>query len=296
MNNNILITGGTGFIGSQLVKKFVHLNYNVHIIVRPGSNIELIKECFEKVILHEYNSDYESIEKAIIVSKPDVVFHIASSFIAQHKDFEIANLISSNILFGSYILEAMANHNVNKFINTGTSWQHYEDKKYSPVNLYAATKQAFEDVVKYYSEMGSIRTIHLKLFDTYGKDDNRPKLMKLLKNCYQNNNHIEMSEGNQLLDLVYIDDVINAYIRAFELLSEGNIYNETYGVSSSQRISLKNLVYKINQISGKDLNVIFGSRPYRDREVMEPWTTYNTLPGWFPQITLENGLTLFFEI
>ena len=296
MNNNILITGATGFIGSHLVKKFIRMNYNVHIIVRPESNVELNKDYLDKVILHEYSSDYASIEKAILLSKPDVVFHIASAFIAQHKDFEIEKLINSNILFGSYILEAMANHNVKKFINTGSSWQHYEDKNYSPVNLYAATKQAFEDVIKYYSEIGAIQTIHLKLFDTYGKDDNRPKLMKLLKSCRQNNHPLEMSEGNQLLDLVYIDDVINAYIRAYELLSEGIITNETYGVSSGQRISLKNLVYKINEISGDQLPVTFGSRPYRDREVMEPWTTYNTLPGWNPNVTLENGIKLFFEL
>jgi len=296
MNKNVLVTGGTGFIGSHLVKKLLDLNYNVHIIVRPDSNIELLVDCIDKISFHEYNSDYSSIEKAIVDSKPDVVFHLASAFIAQHKDYEIEKLICSNILFGTYILEAMANNNVDKLINTGTSWQHYKNEEYSPVNLYSATKQAFEDIVKYYSEIGAVRSIHLKLFDTYGKDDNRPKLMKLLKNSSISNQRLEMSEGNQLLDMVYIDDVINAFIRAYELLSEGYLNNESFGVSSGHRISLKNLVYKINEVTGNDLPVTFGSRPYRNREVMDPWSTFETLPGWSPQILLETGIKYFFEV
>ena len=59
-------------------------------------------------------------------------------------------------------------------VNTGTSWQHYENKDYSPVNLYAATKQSFEAILQYYVEVASLKAITLKLFETYGLDDPRP--------------------------------------------------------------------------------------------------------------------------
>lgn len=290
MKINALITGGSGFVGSHLVKKLLALNYNVHAIIQPDSNLNLLKDCIDKITLHEYNHNYSSLDRAIAASKPDIVFHLASVFISQHKDSDIENLIRSNVLFGTYLLEAMSNNKVAHLINTGTSWQHYENKDYCPVNLYAATKQAFEDVIKYYSEIGAIKVIHLKLFDTYGKNDQRPKLMKLLKNCSENNQRLEMSQGDQLLDIVYVDDVVSAFIRAHQLLTEGHISNETFGVSSGERISLKNLVLKINEITGKELPVIFGARPYRNREVMEPWDTFKKLPNWSISITLADGL------
>lgn len=290
MKINALITGGSGFVGSHLVKKLLTLNYNVHVIILHDSNLDLLKDCIDKITLHEYNHDYSSLDRTMAASKPDIVFHLASVFISQHKDSDIGKLISSNILFGTYLLEAMTNNNVTHLINTGTSWQHYENKDYSPVNLYAATKQAFEDIIKYYSEISAIKVIHLKLFDTYGKNDQRPKLMKLLKNCAENNQQLEMSQGDQLLDMVYVDDVVSAFIRAHELLIEGQINNESFGVSSGERISLNNLVFKINEITGKELPVIFGARPYRNREVMEPWDTFKKLPNWSISINLTDGL------
>lgn len=296
MKNNVLITGGSGFVGSHLTKRLLALNFNVHIIIIPNSNLDLLEDCIDNITLHEYHRDYSSIDNAFKASKPDIVFHLASVFISEHTEADIEYLIYSNILFGTYLLEAMVKNNVTYLINTGTSWQHYENKDYSPVNLYAATKQAFEDIIKYYTEAGKIKVIHLKLFDTYGQDDYRPKLMKLLKNCAENSQKIEISAGNQLLDLVYIDDVINAFIRACELLFEGNIVNKSFGISSGNLVSLKNLISIINGIIGKDLHVVFDARPYRNREVMVPWNSFEILPDWEPKISLQTGIKLFFKI
>ena len=88
-------------------------------------------------------------------------------------------------MFGAHILEAMALTSVSYFINTGTYWQHYGGSStYSPSCFYAATKQSFQDILKYYTDSKLIKSITLKLFDTYGPNDSRAKIFTILSELF----------------------------------------------------------------------------------------------------------------
>ena len=161
---------------------------------------------------------------------------------------------------------------VTKLINTGTSWQHYENEDYNPVCLYAATKQAFEDMLKFYVEASELKVITLKLFDTYGPDDPRPKLFTLLRRVAEEQTELAMSPGEQLIDLVYIDDVIEGYLLAARRLMDNSVSGmEDYAISSGKQISLKELVAIYGRTIGKQLPIKWGGRSYRTREVMVSW-------------------------
>ena len=126
-----------------------------------------------------------------------------------------------------------------------------------------------------------MKVIALKLFDTYGPNDPRPKLFRLLKTVSERQEPLAMSPGEQLIDLVYIDDVVKAYLIAAERLQAGLAYDhESYAVSSGRPISLKELVRTYEQVTGKKLPIQWGGRPYRPREVMVPWNRGEKLPGW----------------
>ena len=188
-------------------------------------------------------------------------------------------------------MEALAANGCFRFINTGTSWQHHENRTYSPVNLYAATKQAFVDIVQFYVEATPMKVITLKLFDTYGPGDPRPKLFTLLRKTAEEQRALAMSPGEQLIDLVYIDDVVEAFVRAAHLLMENQVVqNDEYAVSSGDAIPLRQLVELYGRVINKKLPIEWGGRPYRLREVMTPWSTGKTLPGWRPKIGLEEGI------
>jgi len=247
MKKKYLISGGSGFIGSHLAKKLVDLGNEVHIIIIPSCNIDLLKGYEENIIFHEYDGTFHSLDNALVNSKPDVVFHLASVFISQHQPIDIDNLILSNILFGTHLVEAIVQNGVRKLINTGTSWQHYNNSEYDPVNLYAATKQAMEDIIKYYCEADKLYAVHLKLFDTYGPNDPRPKLLNLLKKAILTGEVLEMSGGEQLIDLVYIDDVVEAFYIASEFIFNTKYINCSYGISSNSPIKLKNLIIHRDQ-------------------------------------------------
>lgn len=100
-----------------------------------------------------------------------------------------------------------------------------------------------------------------------------------------------MSPGEQLIDLVHIDDVISAYtIAAERLISKGVQLHEIYAVSSGELVSLKALVKIYEEAIHVKLPIQWGGRPYREREVMTPWSLGKTLPNWEPKISLREGI------
>jgi nucleoside-diphosphate-sugar epimerase len=205
-------------------------------------------------------------------------------FIAQHKSKDIEALITSNILFSTQLAEAAAVNGVKKFINTSTSWQHFQDSDYLPVNLYASTKQAFEDILQYYVDSYGLKSLSLVLFDTYGPGDFRSKLVSLLINSVKSQQVLEMSSGMQMID------VVDAFLKASSYLNIVEAPYSRYAVSSTSPISLLDFVSLFESTLSVKLQINWGARPYRVREVMKTWQKYDLLPNWIPQISIHKGL------
>lgn len=291
-----LISGGTGFVGSNLARRLVRNGWQVGIITIPNDSLDQIKDFADQVKLYVHDGCTDGMQSIMAEAQPDVVFHLASLFLSEHTTADISRLIGSNVLFGTQLLEAMAAHEVAKIVNTGTSWQHYENKPYSPVNLYAATKQAFEDILQYYVEARGVQAITLKLFDTYGPNDPRPKLFHLLDKIAREGTTLAMSPGEQMIDLVHIDDVVRAFVLAAERLMAGEASgHEKYGVSSGKPMPLKKLVELYGCAISKPLPIEWGGRPYREREVMVTCSYLSVLPGWSPEVTLADGIRNIYQ-
>lgn len=286
-----LVTGATGFIGANLVRRLVREGWDVHVVVRPDSDRSSLKDAGAAITVHTHDGSAEGMVDLMGAASPEIVFHVASLFLAQHGTKDVGPLIGSNILFATQLVEAMAANGVYRLINTGTSWQHYQSSDYDPVNLYAATKQAFEDILAYYVATTPLRAITLKLYDTYGPNDPRPKLMHLLGKVAQSGEHLSMSPGEQLIDLVYIDDVIEAYWVGIGVLgAQEPGSHRTYAVTSGAPLPLRELVDLYGQFLGRPLPIGWGERPYRQREVMVPWNRGDVLPGWRPRVSLGEGI------
>lgn len=285
-----LITGATGYVGSNLVRHLLAQSWDVHIITRPDSDLKVLEATLSNITVHRHDATSLGMVEVLAKAKPEVVFHLASKFLVQHETEEIDALIGSNLLFSTQLAEAMAVNGVKYFVNTGTSWQHYNNESYSPVNLYAATKQAFEDMLDYYIEAYDLKATTLYLFDTYGPDDHRAKLISLLWKSAITQQPLSMSPGEQMIDLVHIDDVMRAYTQAADALLTQESGHTRFGISSGRPMRLIDLIEVFQRATKKSLPITFGGRPYRAREVMQTWRSYKKLPGWTPRIQLSEGL------
>lgn len=290
----VLVTGATGFIGSHVARRFVEKGWSVHILVRHQSKLAPIHTIEKSVTVHEHDGTMEGLFDIVKASRPDIVVHLAAFSFVHYEPKDIEPMIQSNVLFGTHLAEAMVANGVNHLITTGTYSQHYENKPYSPSCLYAATKKAFSDILTYYTEATPLQVITLELFDNFGPNDPRSKIMNLLHKSAKEQKPLAMSPGEQLIDILYIDDVVDVYEMTVERFASGLAgKNEVYAVSSERPLRLKDVVKIYEKVSGQKLKIEWGARPYREKEAMVLWNQGKLLPGWKAKTSLEEGIRKF---
>jgi nucleoside-diphosphate-sugar epimerase len=261
-------------------------------MVRRSSNAVILRDVLGSGNVHVHDGSTVGLVDILRSVQPDIIFHLASVLVAEHSADDVVPLVQSNILFGAQLLEAMTVAGVSTIVNTGTTVQHYEGREYSPVSLYAATKQAFQDILQFYCEVHGVRAMTLELPDTYGPGDRRSRLLSLLDRAAQTGETLQMSPGEQLLDLLYVDDVVHGYEVAADSLLAGYLPSPSrYRLSSGTLVRLRDVVELYRQATGRTVSVAWGARPYRVRKVMEPVSPVPLLPEWQPCISLKDGLT-----
>lgn len=289
----VLITGITGYIGSNLARSLLP-DHKVYGIVREPVNTTYIADIQDQFQLLPYDGTYESMAIALEICQPTLVYHLATYYTGGRGKENTPSLIESNITMGAYLLDAMATYGRGALVYASTVMAYYRGKTYCPLNLYAATKQAFSDLISYYTDAGFLRAVTLILSDTYGPGDERAKILNLVKQAAQNAEHMALSDGSQDYDVVYIDDVVRAFRQAGEhLLKENGWKNEIFQVASSNLTTLRQAVEQMLQVNGLMLDAAWGERPPAQREIRRAVRLYPPLPGWEPQVSLENGLRLF---
>ncbi len=285
----ILITGITGYIGSNLARRLIGENA-VFGLVREPVNMEYIQDIAGNLTLLPYDGTYGSMDSALKESRPEFVYHLATYYTGTHGPDDISRLLSSNISLGMYLMEAMKCNGCTNLVYASSITSHYRGAAYCPLNLYAATKQALTDILEYYTDSGFIRAATLVISDTYGPCDHRPKLLNVVKRSLRTGEALSLTDGGQDYDVVYIDDVVQAFVMAGEHLADGKWENECFQIVPEQTYTLRQTVEKLLQIDSSKAQLEWGTRPSPEREICKAVRLYPTVPGWQPRVTLEEGL------
>ena len=282
-NKKILITGGSGYLGKNIIQN-LSKKYEIKYLTR-NLNDKSRQSIFIK-------NNFHSINAAVGKFKPDLVLHLASLFIVNHKSKDINNLIDSNIKFGSFLLESMKLNKIDEIINIGTSWEYKNSHDYNPVNLYAATKNAYEKILFYYYKTMNLKILNLKLYDTYGPSDDRGKIISKIIESVKSEKKLKLSPGNQILDIIHINDLIDAIKISLEIFNgKQRKFFKTYSLLSKERYKLKDIVKIIlESTKNRKNNIILGGLPYRENEVFVPSTNIKKLPKWSPKIKFVKGI------
>lgn len=245
--SNILLTGSSGFIGSNILKN-LSKNHQIYIVVRKPLNKK--KKLDKNIRIIKFNN-YEILNLKLKKIKIDTVVHCATHYVKEHTFQDINKLINSNILLGNIILENCKKMNVKNFINFSSVWEN-NDKINVFVNLYAAYKKGFSYILGYYKKiLPKIKFYELMLADTFGENDNRPKIINTLKNNYKKNKLTKIISKNLYLNLLNIEDII----KAIEIILSKKIKAGQYILKNKKNIKIYDLITLFNKKNKKKIEI-----------------------------------------
>ena len=270
---SILITGSTGFIGSYLLKT-LYPNNKIYIILRnKKKNINKIKYKNIKVI--SYNS-FNELNKKLKKLTVNIVIHCATHYVQNHKYKDLLELNKSNILFGNIILENLKIMKTRKFINFSTVWEDYNSIKDNNNNLYSVYKKSFTLLINYYKKnFPKISFFNIMLSDTFGENDNRLKIISVLRKNYKNNKTTKIISKNLFINLINIDDIVSA----INLLIKKNIKGDKYVVKNKVNYKMIDLIRAFNLMTDMNLKIKWLS----NKIIKEKIYPYRKILGWKPK-------------
>lgn len=280
-SQRVVLTGAGGFLGSHLAEYLVNQGAATLLITHnsepPRSVIESGVEAIS-VVDGEW-------EERVDRFGPTCVIHAATRFQVGHDRGDIAPMIRANVEFGARLLDLAHSHGA-RFVTISSAWQRYEGRVAAPVNLYAATKQAF-DVIADYCRSSGLALARLYLFDVYGPGDFRRKLVPLLMDAAKSGKPLLATSGHQLIDLTYVDDVVDAVAQvAFAIDGQESLD----AVVKSGPVPVRQVAEALSTVIGEQVPVEWGAVPDRDKEMVVDWGLEPVLRNWQPKVSLVDGL------
>ncbi|WP_286826126.1 NAD(P)-dependent oxidoreductase [Microcystis sp. LSC13-02] len=281
MGKTILVTGGTGFLGSHLVKRIVKDHLNVIVVKRSSSKLFRLGSIVDKIRF--YDLDQIDIEDIFQENVIDIIIHCATNY----GRFAVppTDIIQANLFLPLKILQIAENHQVKTFINTDTIL----DKR---VNYYSLSKKHFLDWLSLFSQ--KMVCINVALEHFYGPFDDRSKFVsKIILDLLHEVDFLDLTLGEQKRDFIYIDDVVEAFIKLIQFSFDvpNNLYR--YEIGTGKNIEIREFVQMVKTMTeNKVTRLNFGMLPYRENEIMESHVDISMLLklGWQPQISLVEGL------
>jgi nucleoside-diphosphate-sugar epimerase len=283
MRKKLLITGSTGFLGSNLIKKLIKKKYFIICLVRNKSNFENVKNFRKHRYIKFFNYEKKGLRKVFLDYRIDGVIHCATNYglnlTTSHE------IIDSNLIFPLKILELSAKSGVKFFINSDTILN-------KNISEYTLSKNQFNEWLKLYSK--KIRCCNVKLEHFYGPGDNKTKfVIDLILSFLSRKKNIDFTPGNQKRDFIYIDDVVEAFIKILNFSLYNNFNYEEFEVGTQKYLKLKKFVRTVKNLSKNcETNLNFGALKYRKNEKMNININIKSLKkiGWRPKVSLRQGL------
>jgi nucleoside-diphosphate-sugar epimerase len=300
-NSTIFVTGGTGFIGINLLRRLEELGAQTVALVRPGANLVRLRSLNKLRIRVGDVTDAKMISDLMVEIQPDYVFHLATSRENATPD-ERLRMITSNTCGITNLLEGCLRAPHCRIICTGSSMEYgyrkepfHENRPSEPDTLFGASKEAATNLCMAYHKQYALQVVVLRLFHVYGYWEPSHRLVPTVIDAALTGNPIRLTASATRRDFVFVEDVVDAYVMAAgRKRVNGQIINIGTGIQHTNR----DVVAGIERISGRRISVeasAFPERSYdRDFWVADIQRAKEML-GWMPQTPLIEGLRKSYE-
>lgn len=286
----ILLTGATGFLGSNLLRYFISASdYDVCIVKRSFSNInKIIDELCNKRVTY-FDLDKVSLETVFEKNEFDTIVHTATEY--GKSDNSMYKVVESNLLFPVNLVELAIKYGVKNFVNTDSFFTK-GTRNYSNSLNYSISKKQFLVWLRHVSKQ--IQVTNICLEHMYGPFDSSSKFVEMLfqEIAVKKVNKLKLTHGHQKRDFVFINDVVAAYLIIIKHGFENNFSFKNYEIGTGVGVEVRHLALLIKEISQSHTILGFGDIEYRPDEIMYSAAKVSTMAdlGWTPKVSLKAGI------
>ncbi|AKI96768.1 NAD-dependent epimerase/dehydratase family protein [Kosmotoga pacifica] len=299
MADNLLVTGGAGFIGSHVVSALIEKNI-IPIVVDNLSSGK-VENLDPRALFYQQDiTDDEMMEKIFMLHKPRYVFHLAAQISVSHsvKDpIEDANI---NIIGTLKLLRLSVKYGVEKFIFSSTGGAIYGDDVSEtptpegefpkPISPYGIAKFSVENYLRFYNYQYGLKYAVLRYANVYGERQDPHGEAGVVaifsKRMLANDEVIIFGDGENVRDYVYAGDVARANVLVME-----KVENEVINIGTGIGTSVNELFALLKEITGYQKEPVYADpRPGDLRKSILKWDKAKELMGWEPSMKLKDGL------
>jgi len=297
--DKVLVTGATGFVGANLVRRLLREGYDVHILSRVSSNRWRLADVLSQ--LHDHTVDLrheKGLKRLVERIDPDIIFHLANVGVyggvtAPDRDYIEANFVGTVNLYN-----ACSDVSYRCFVNTGSSTEYgpkiqpmKETDVCEPINMYSVTKCAATLYGSYIAKTEEKPTICLRLFTPFGPYDEKTRLVSYAVVNALRNEDLNLADPKAARDYIYIEDVLDVYLKSVEKASE--FRGEVFNVGRGSETAISYIVNKVIELTHSKSKVNWratGGRAWdSDKWEADIEKTSKTL-GWKPAHTIDEGI------
>ncbi|MDR1522937.1 MAG: NAD-dependent epimerase/dehydratase family protein [Endomicrobium sp.] len=299
----IIVTGGAGFIGSNIVDVLVENKHSVVVLDNLSSgNIENVNK---KAKFYESDiCDQKKVLEIFKKEKPQVVIHHAAQIDVRKSMADPIFDVNVNIIGSINVLSTCVEAKVKKIIFASSGGTIYgecksvapkEDSMPNPLSPYGIAKNSVENYIKFYSEIYGLEYTILRYGNVFGprQDPNGEAGVVAIfsQRMLKNEDVVVFGDGKQMRDYVYVCDVVDANIKS---LTKGK--NEVVNIGTAKTTSVNRLVEVMSKSSGYKKKAI--RKPKRDGELFKSFLNINKAKkvlGWVPNVSLDKGIKITLE-
>ena len=293
----ILITGTSGFVGSNLLRFFVSKNIKVNIILRKKSNIWRIKDIInETKIFYVDLREKEKLSKIIQKIKPKSIFHMAAYGAYSYQDQ--VKLIKSSILDSTMnLVNECKKFKFNVFINTGSNSEYgfrkekmNENDLVRPNSDYAFFKAASTLFCQQESIINKLPIITVRPFHVYGPYEEPTRLIPTLIRNLLKNKDSHLVSPDIVRDLIYVDDAINLYLK---IASKPSVKGDIFNIGTGKQRTIKEIYSNLNNLLNCKIKPKWNSMKRRrwDQKIWKAdMSKVKKKFNWKPKHSLKQGL------
>ena len=294
----ILITGTSGFVGSNLLRFFVSKNIKVNIILRKKSNIWRIKDIInEAKIFYVDLREKEKLSKIIQKIKPKSIFHMAAYGAYSYQDQ--VKLIKSSILDSTMnLVNECKKFKFNVFINTGSNSEYgfrkekmNENDLVRPNSDYAFFKAASTLFCQQESIINRLPIITVRPFHVYGPYEEPTRLIPTLIRNLLKNKDSRLVSPDIVRDFIYVDDAINLYLK---IASKPSVKGDIFNIGTGKQRTIKEIYLNLNNLLNCKIKPKWNSMKRRrwDQKIWKAdMSKVKKKFNWRPKHNLKQGLT-----